>query len=359
MRVNKKGLSFLKEYVGVSETSTVLGDKLKIEVAKGKVTYSQRSKDATLITSVSSDTAEDFSLIVQTKMFWDFINTIGDDEELIITEKGISLGEDKNYTFESYDLDFPKIQDLIDSVESLKSDTTTLAFDFKDFDKLSRCSKYMGKNSLETVGLLKDKIVGTDKVQISYADAGVTLPSNYFLSRSAVGLILSQKSKESVRIFLSDKFYTITIDSTVCIFEWKSYSIPDLFEPNIFANFNQTDSIKLNKAELLSALTRMSFFVSNNPSNRIFLTVEKDSLLIENKDFNKSYERIPLLEGNKDLIGATVIVVNCANVIGFVNSFSEDEILMFLNKDESKRKTVRFEDSSKTFKFVHSRLKED
>jgi len=358
MRVTKEGLKFLKEYIGVIETSTTLGDKLKIEVQKGKVTYSQKSKDVTLITTVSSDTAEEFSLLVQTKMFWDFLNTISDKDELIITEKGISLGEDKNYTFESYTLEFPNVQKLLTEVESVKNDGSTITFDFKDFDKLAKVSKYIGKDSLETVGLMKDKLLGTDKIQIAYCDSSVTLAKNYFISRSAINLILSQKGKDSVRIFFSDKFYTITVDQTICVFEWKTYSVPDLFDTKPYSNFNQTDFIRVNRAELMTALTRMSFFVSSNPSNRVFVTVNEDNLLIENRDFNKSYEKITLLDKNKSLEGS-LVVLNCKNLMNFISSLDESEISIFINSDSNSRKTVRFEDSSKTFKFVHVKLKED
>lgn len=359
MRLVKDNLKFLKQYVSIAESSTVLGDKLKIEVTSGKVTYIQKSKDTTLVTSVPTTTNEEFVLIVQTKIFWDFLSTLKDTEELIITKEGISLGEDKSYNFDCYNIDFPKVENLLKEVELSKTDDSVFKFDFKDYEKLNLAMKYMGKDSIECVGLMKDKIVGTDKIQIYYSDAQVTLPKNYFISKNSAQLIMSQKGKqEAVRITMADKYYFFEVDGVLCIFDWKTYSVPDLFQPNIYSKFNQSDKVTVHRSDLGSVLNRMSFFVADNPSNRIFVSIQKENLLIENKDFNKSYEKIPLLQGNQDLIGCQFIV-SCKNITSFLSNFSEDEISIFVNKDESQRSPIRFEDSKGVNKLVHSKLKED
>lgn len=358
MRVQKSNLKFLKEYVSASDTSTPLGDKLKIQVKDGEVIYAQQSKDAFLITRVSSDTKENFELLVQTKMFWDFLNTTNEEDELIITEKGIDLGEDKHYTFDSFDLSFPDVNSLYEKVNKASSDPSTFSFEFKDFDKLNVVQKFIGKDSTEAVGFMKDKLLGSDRVQIAYSKADMNLPQNYFFGKPAINLILSQKPKGVVKVNLTENFYYFTLDNTLCIFEWKTFTIPDLFSAAAFSKFNQLDKVVVNKKDLNSVLTRMGFFVYDNPSNRIFITVKEDHILIENRDFNKSYEKVYLVERNNELDGVTIILNN-KNLLSFISNFDDDLISLYINKEDSSRATLRLEDSKGIFSFVHVLLKAD
>jgi hypothetical protein len=102
----------------------------------------------------------------------------------------------------------------------------------------------------------------------------------------------------------------------------------------------------------------MSFFTFNNPSYRIFITINEDHLLIENRDFNKSYEKVILTKPNKALNGVTVIV-NSNNILNFINLLEDDSILIFVNPSKDNRNTIRFEDMDGKYKFVHLLLKED
>lgn len=356
MRVTKSKLQFLKDYVSIIDTSSPLGDKLKIKVKEGEVIYAQKSSDAFLITKVSSDTKENFELLIQTKMFWDFINTIKDEDELIITEKGIDLGEERHYTFDSFDLSFPNLDDIYKKIEDISDESEPFSFEFKDFDKLQTVQKYMGKDNTETVGFMKDKLLSSDRVQIAYTEANMNLPKNFFFSKPAVDLMISRAKKDSIKVNLTKTFYYFVLDNTYCIFEWKTFLIPDLFSASAYSRFNQSDKVIVNKKDLNSVLTRMSFFVYNNPQNRIFITIKGDHLLIENRDFNKSYEKVDLIERNSDLENVTIIVNN-KNLLSFLSNLSGDNVSLFINKDSSQRSTLRLEDP--TFKFVHVLLVED
>lgn len=358
MRVTKERLKFLKEYISASDTSTPLGDKLKIQVREGEVIYAQQSRDAFLITKISSDTKENFDLLVQTKMFWDFLSTLEDEVELVVTEKGIDLGEGKHYTFDSFDMSFPDVSALYEKVHNASQDPETTFFEFKDFDKLSVVQKFVGKDNTEAVGFMKNKLLGSDRVQIAYCDADIDLQNNYFFGRPAINLLLSQVGKQMVKVNLAKSFYFFTLNDTLCIFEWKQFIIPDLFAPQAFARFNQSDKVIVSKKDLSSVLNRMSFFVFNNPSFRIYISIKGDNLLIENRDFNKSYEKIPLIEKNPDLEDVTIIVSN-KNLITFLSNLKGETISLFINKDSSSRVSLRIEDESSQFNFVHVLLTQD
>lgn len=362
MKVNKKELAFLKQYTAVTETSTALGDKLKISVKPGKVTYAQSSGDTTLITPIGSNTAEEFDLLVNTKMFYDFISTINDTDEIIITEKGISLGEDKSYTFESYDLNFPNIEKLLEDLEKEdQSQNPDLIFvDFVDFDELAILQKFIGDDSTETLGIMKTRLLATNRIRIAYCDSSINIPDNKFISKKAVQLLLSQKDKKTVRIGFSPKFYFFKVDDTICIFDWRRYSVPaGLFEPDMYKHFNHVDYIKVNRTELITALTRMSFFTSDNPGNRIFLTITGTSLSIENRDFNKSYEKIPVVEISNNEIENTTFIFSNKHIIEYVKCLGGDDIYLYVNPDPNLQKVVRFEDGVHKYHFALTKSKEE
>ena len=361
MIINKEQLQFLSDYSSISENTTSVGNKLQIiSKAGNKAVFVQKSMDATLIKEIDCVTNSEFDILVEIKMFWNFINSFSAKDEIEITPEGFKIGNDKHYTFETHKGDFFDVSEIMNIITESKNESTTVMIPFKDFNTLAITSKYMGKDTLEAIGLMKNKILGTDRFQIVYADCSFSLPDNYYLSKSAISILLQHKEEKEIPIYLNGRFYFFEINGLVCIFEWKTYAIPDIFEDKPYSRFNQTDFVKLSKEELQSSLSRMSYFVTNNPSSRIFITVNSDHLLIENRDFNKSFEKIAYLENNSELNDITVIV-NCKNLITFLNNMEKDsnEVRFYVNKDGSNRSTIRLEDTTGAFKFVHILLKSE
>lgn len=361
MIVNKEQLQFLSDYVSVSENTTAVGNKLQIISKEGnKAVFVQKSLDATLIREIDCVTNSEFKILVEVKMFWNFINSVSQNDEIEITPDGFNIGQDKHYTFEMHKSEFFNVDDIMKILNDAKTEDTTVMVPFKDFNTLSIAYKYMGKDTLQTVGFMKDKILGTDRFQIVYGNASFNLSNNYFLSKHAISLLIQHKDKEEISIFFNGRFYFFEIEGTICIFEWNSYAVPDIFDAKPYSRFNQTDFVKLNKEDLKSSLNRMNFFVTNNPSMRIFITLKSNHLLIENRDFNKSFEKIYYTEGNQNLEEITVIV-NCKNLISFLENMEKEssEVFFFVNSDHSNRSTIRLEDSTGNFKFVHVLLKSE
>lgn len=350
MIVTPKELDFLSVYRIVKDSSP-LGNKLKIEVGNGKVKYSQKTELSFLTTEKENeDLTEEFDLLIDLDSFVNFISSVGKDEKITISKTGVSLSKDNHYNFENFTLAFPNVTDILKMVEDSKSTSTSLVI--KDIDKLNVIKQFVGKDTLETVALLKGKLLSTDRMRIAYTSTDSTSIENYFLSKQAMDLI-----KSETEIFLSDKFYYFKIADVTCIFNWKEYKVPDLLSPNAYANFNQTNHIIIEKSKLLQALTRMNFFVTNNENNRIFLTVNSDNLLIENRDFNKSHEKIEIKTNDTSLEGL-VFIISCPNLISIIKQLQGNDIYLYFNPDEASRKTVRIEDEKHEFMFVHSKLKQ-
>lgn len=357
MKVKKTQLQFLKDFVSVSENTTPLGNKLKLKIEpNNKVVFVQKGKETTLIYELDCETKEQFEILVDVKMFWDFINTVDENEDLLITPKGFFLGEDKHYTFETHQMEFFDVDQLKNTVAESRTQSSTTMFVFNDFNKLAICSKYVGKDNLETIALMKDKILGTDRIQIVYSSANFNLDKNYFLSKQAINILINHKDLNQIEIFLAENFYFFEVKGILCVFQWKQFAVPDLFEAKPLSRFNQTEKVVLNKKDLMTSLNRMSFFVSNNPSNRVFVTFKNNHLLIENRDFNKSYEKVYYVSGN-DKLQESTIIVSCKNILNFLNNVESNEVALFLNPDQNSQSTLRLEDISSNFKFVHVLLK--
>lgn len=350
MIVKPKDLDFLSVYKIVKDSSP-LGNKLRIEVKNGKVRYSQKTELSFLTTEKDTlDVTEEFELLIDLQSFTDFIGSVGKEEEITISKTGVSLSKDNHYNFENFTLAFPNVNDILQMIEDSKLISTSLVI--KDIDKLNVIKQFVGKDTLETVALLKGNLLSTDRMKIAYTKTDLVSTENYFLSKQAIDLI-----KSETELNLSDKFYHFKVGDVLCIFNWKEYKVPDLLSPNAMANFNQTNHIVLDKSKLIQVLTRMNFFVTNNENNRIFLTVNSDNLLIENRDFNKSHDKVELKTGDSSLEGL-VFIVSCPNMITIVKQLQGNEIYLYFNPEEANRKTVRIEDENHNFIFVHSRLKQ-
>lgn len=350
MKVKPKDLDFLSIYKIVKDSSP-LGNKLRIEVKNGNVRYSQKTELSFLTTEKdNSDITEEFELLIDLQSFTDFISSVGKEEEIEVSKTGVSLSKDNHYNFENFTLAFPNVTDILKMVEDSKLTSTSLVI--KEVDKLNVIKQFVGKDTLETVALLKGKLLSTDRMKIAYTSTDLVSQENYFLSKQAIDLI-----KSETELFLSDKFYYFNVNEVLCIFNWKEYKVPDLLSPNAYANFNQTNHVIVDKTKLLQVLTRMNFFVTNNENNRIFLTVNSDNLLIENRDFNKSHDKVELKTSDTSLNGL-VFIISCPNMISIVKQLQGSDIYLYFNPDEASRKTVRIEDENHNFIFVHSRLKQ-
>lgn len=357
MKVKKSDLKFLKDYNAIVETSTVLGNKLKIKVENNVATYVQNSKSATLITSIPCSTNESFDLLVETKTFWNFLNTLEEEDILTIEQDGFTIGEDKKYTFDLSQLDFINIDDLLVTIENLKSNSDTISFDFKEYDELKTVFPFMGKDSLESIGLMKNKILATDRIQIVYSECEFSLDENYFISKLA-GQLLKENIGSVTKIYIDEDFYFFNKDNTLCIFQWEKCIIPDIFQESSYSKFNQKDNVEVNTKEIKNCLKRMSYFTFDNPSFRIFITIKDDHLIIENRDYNKSYEKIPLLKGNP-LLNDVTFIVNSNNLLNFINHFEDNSINLFINPSSDNRNSIRLEDAEGKYKFVHILLREN
>lgn len=363
MKVTKQQLQFISDYVAIVDNTTTIGDKLQI-ISKidNKAIFFQRSLDATLIKEVSCPTTGEFNILVNTKMFWNFINSFSETDEIEITPEGFNVGQDKQYTFQSEQNvdEMFNVDEILKTINESKVQESTTLVSFKDFNLLAITNKFIGKDTLQTVGLMKNRMLGTDRFQIVYGDSSFSINENYFLSKPSINILLIHKNLSEIPLYLNDKFYFFEVDGTICIFERNNnYTVPDLFEERPYSRFNQTDSVKVAKSVFYSSLKRMSFFVTDNPAMRIFLTFNDDHILIENRDFNKSFEKIPYLQNNPSLVGVTIIV-NCKNLISFMDGLNSEDINIYLNSDENNRSTIRFEDSTEnSIKFVHILLKSE
>lgn len=354
MKIKQKELGFLGLYK-IAKDNSQLGDKLKIEVFTDKVRFSQKTNLSLLTTTKAietTDSVEPFSLLVNTQLFIDFINSLDKEDEIEITEKGISIGKDNHYDFQNFSLEFPNVDSVIDSIEKHKATSTSLVI--SEVGKLNVIKDFSGKDKLETVGILKGRLLSTNRIVTVYCDTDLIGKSNdnYFLAKQAMDLI-----KSETEIFFSDKAYFFNINETTCVFNWKEFEVPDLFSEKFYSSFNQTTFVSVEKEKLSKILSRMNLFVKENKHNRIFVTINNDSLLIENRDFNASFEKLELKQKDESLEGI-VLILDCLNISSFVNKLKGSEICFYVNPNEN-RKTLRVEDETNEFKFVHKLLTED
>lgn len=354
MRIGKDRLDFLKFYVGCVDNSTQLSDKVFINVKKNHIDFVQMSSNVDLFHRVEAESNEEFSLYVPTNLLFRFVESLPDGSDFMFHREGVIIdGEDTDYGFSSYDRLSPFDTDKY--YEKLLSTDCINTFSIHDIDDINICKKYVGKNlrySIDCMAYMDDCFVASDQMRTCVIKTdnatGMKGKKNMIFFPQSI-LSIFTKLEEKIEIRNYENNFIINYNDIFFTVKKKRYDTPYIFDPAIFAKFDHRHKFIVDQKIFDKALSRMKLFAEQNPGTRIWLSVKNNSLTIENRDFNKSRERIDLVECDKELNGLE-FAISGDSLWRAVMDIDSKNVMIYASQDNTL--AIRVEDETGRIKII-------
>lgn len=346
MILTKKQLSFIETYVACVDSKTKLGNKLFIRVKDKVVTFSQFASNVKLFTQFNTSSNDNFEMLISTSIFKTFLNTVREDQEIQFSKDGISLGEESTYTFENFSIEFPNVDMFY---QYFKEDPTEI-IGMVDVKNLSLATKYCGVNDIEVIGLMDNSFVSSDRLETiiigTKNKTSKTGENGIFYIPKEIANLLYKTEQIKIEEHRNRNFWLFSIGNTYCVIEYKRYALPYFFSEKMKSVYDHKYKIIFDKKTLLESLKRMSIFSVDNPSTRIHLVFDRDNFRIENRDFNRSNERIEYKYCDSEILGKYAII-SCSGLLKAVSSLQGEEAHVFISEDERNNRTIKIQDEIK------------
>lgn len=343
-------LKFLKTFVDSADTKTQLADKIFIHVKDNVARFVQFSSDLKLFYEMPVR-SKDFTLLISTTLLWSLIKTFPDTKDVTITETGIDFDKDESsYTFDTFDIPFPDISKFLASFQ-----TKANSFMVKSLDKLRMAMPYCGQDGFEVISIMDNHFVASNRAQSAILETDNLLevgPTKCFYFPKSVAALWSSLGKPEIELIDHPNYFVFNYDGINCVAaKDKRYALPYMFSPTLDKKFSHSTSIKVAKKEFLDTLKRMSVFVYKNPNTRIYMTADGNRLLIENRDFNKSKEKVEVIACSPTLQG-TSVCISCTNLMSAIQSLTGKEITIQVSDKMDNKIAVTVTDEDAKNKFI-------
>lgn len=355
MIINNKDLQFLNIFTTLSDTKTILGDKLLLSIKDGVCYFVQFGVNVKLIKKIEVNSKDNFSLLMNTNQFTQFINSLGENSDLKIINNKIFFKEDTEYSIDPLDISFPEFKNFLDNTDTAIHKTIT------NFKHLQILKDYLGKDSSNVLSLMDNCFVTMDKSSICIVPTKNDFElksSKIFFIPTNIFQLIERYNIEQLNISIFDTYWSFVYDGITFIISFKEYEVPYIFSKDLHSRFNHTKKISINRDQFYWALKRMSIFSQYNINSRIYLTFGKENLLIENRDFNKSKERVDILYCDSELQDKMVII-SCQNLLKTIDNTKSNEIDIFISIDPNNNSTIRIEDNNEGLIFIHASYKDE
>lgn len=338
MIFKKKDLEFLKLYALCVDPVSITGRNFQIEkISDNTIRFSQVNDNSYFFTDFNlTENIDYFCYNYPTNSIVQFLNTCSDEDEIEFNDNSIKLGNNSDYQFEKIDFSLSGYEDLFDEAKNADYNLK-----IKDLQKINNIKSYIGSDrGLDTVALMNNYFVASDKQNATSAiKTENDIKEMLFLSKLSIN-VLSQVKIDEIDIYLDDKKYVFNLLYTYIIIPQKEYILPNFFDANIKQFYNFDTKAKINKEKFLFALNRINVFAKDNVNSRIYMTFNKDNIVIESKDRGYAIEKIEA-SIDDELIDHYVILSN-NQLLNSVKTIDSNNIIIksIPSKDPKKATTI-------------------
>jgi len=350
VKIVKEKFNCLKLHALVSDTKYATNDKFLLKVENNETKIFQYSSDVYVITDIGIiENQENFETCFPVNEFRQIVNLI-DDNEIIIEDNSIlKFGSNSRYNLPVMDIDF---QDIFDTYNFIKENKSIDNFKIVDLKKISMIKNYIGEDEsgLEAIQLKNSNFIASNRTDVT----GIIKTENnsdneFFLSKTLVNIINQfDLSEIEINIMNEDISYIKVMDSII-IFKPKELCFPDFFDEEIRQKYDHKDKIIINKNQFQKVLQRMLISSKDNLYQGINLTIEKDNLIIENR--NSAVEKISI-KANKDFSGYK-FRLSSRYLYQIADTLEGEEIFMHIEKPSPDIPAISFKDCNDNKIFIH------
>jgi hypothetical protein len=348
MDFTKENLSFLEVFGLISNTKSFLSDKINIQSDDNTVYFSQYGDDSKLIYTMENITKEKLNVTYLTNQLNSMIKSCNDNDKISITSDGLTFGKNSEYKFESYDFTDSHPKSYLEMIEG----NDNKKFKIIDLVKYNNVKKFISNEEKLNCASLQDnnlvsfngQIIAISKTENSISEQ-LNLSPNFFSLVNNLGL------KEVVITSLQDgQFFYFKSGNLNIFLPVNDYSIPYVFGDDVKEELNQPYFVDCDRNNLANALHRISIVSQMNPETRVYVSFEKDRMIIESKDNGQGKETIEATV-MKELEGFYVIL-SSSYLNSIVSLLKGNTITMYMrpNKDI---KAIKIVDEKEVDYYVH------
>lgn len=359
MKIDKSKLDFLKLYGALSETQTRLGDKIKIFSKKDDGVYflvCTKNANLTYKLSENVDEIKDFELIFNLSDFTSLISKIPNDSFVDIDINGIKFNKNgTKYTLDTFDIEFPIFDD------SLNSDKVK-TFILKNLNYLDALKNYTGDKKLDAVVVIDGYYFSSDRRLgcIVKTDTNLNgIIDRFYIPRIVCNYIQKFEVEElEIKVNIKEEIWGFILNGITAVIPMQVYSLPNLLEEPYINMYDHKLFIQLEKDAFKNALNRMSVVSNKNPDSRIYISFEKNKIIIESRDYNMSREEIDC-DVREEFIGKFIIVSSLylQRIVNDIGDKKEIKLCMAENPQEVP--AIKIETIEGDCKFLHILFEEE
>ena len=356
MKFVREELDFLKLYVMLSDTRSFLNDKIHINFIKEKdsIIFSQLSYKFNLITVLQKNLStlkESFNILVETNQLFSLVSLLPKNSEINISKEEISF-EGSKYQLPKYEGDYS----VVDKFLLLTSSPKVEEIKIVDLEKMPLIKNYAGIDELDTIGIIENYFVASNRTDVAGAiKTSNTINDIIFLPTEIASIITSYGLKSIVlnKVEFNETIYNyFIINQTYVIINNMEYALANIFEDNVRELYDHPTFVKINKNNLLQALTRILVVAKNNIYNRIFISFDTNNMIIESIDTGYSVEKVPFIKLSNEIQNVK-ITVSASNVKTILQSLQGNEVTIKISPEQDST-AISFVDENNNSLFVHT-----
>lgn len=357
MKFKKKDLEFLKIYSICSDTRSELHDKVQIKAdsKEGKITFSQFSMDANLVTQVDNVENEDFSIVYPINTLTQMLRLCKEDSVIEITKDDLKFSDNSQYKFESFNYDFDSNVRLF--LDIIDKETPIKKYTLKDLGKLNINKNFIGiTEDLQYVRFEDNHFITSDRENITcVCKSDNNINDTIFLPRIFLHLYgLLEEDEINLSLYEDtnkETLYIFNIGKTYVSFNIGECSIPNIFDEEFKEIYDHKHKVEVDREKFLEAVKRIRIVTVKEIGNRVFVTFNKDSLLFESKDVGYASEKVQANVDNS-LIGVTIVLSSV--LLNSIANMLKDEKIIIKASREMDATVATIVDESNMITFINN-----
>lgn len=370
MKFTKQELSFLDLFsMYVDSSIGQFGDKVIMIKQDDHVLFLQKGRDDILFTKKIEKEAEDFEpIIYETQKLNQIIKYLPDNSDIEIDGTKISVSEDIQYEFESFDygVDNSSFTTIVDLLDDLGSATKKVSL--VDVDKIANIYQFMGErlfsfdsfDNLNLIAYFNNYYVASDRYHVTAAVQNASSIDEDFYFHSIVYSVAKYLDEKDVDIHIF-KDESDEDDTGKCVMNFGDLSVffphteesclPNILEDDKKEFYEHNDYIVIEKDKLLSVLQRIMIITNAELKDRVFITFSKNNIVIESKDNGYAKEVLPVKESN--LENDISFILSSKYLVSTVKLIDKSNILIKIPDEDGVAIKVQGSDDESKFYVVN------
>lgn len=358
MKIENSKLDFLDAFY-IASGNDKNGSKLDVivDVRSDKVIFGLFGDQMYLLATVMQQNSDSGVWTYPIQKLYPLLQQFPKNTVIEFTESEIKFSAKQKYSFQKQ----LAVYDSIDLILAKVAEAPKKTINLVDIEKLGLTKPFQGsETNLAVTDLQNDHWVASNKQTLFLLKTNNNLP-NEIVHIPKIIILLAEKLKmKSMMIKQYDEIrpgvsgWIVEDQGIIIMMADQKYLLPKVFSSSISVNI-PTDSITVNKKDLITVLNRLAIVSVENADNRIFITVHNDELLLESRDYNKCEESLPIkAKSYTDDKGPVEFLIDTQSFIRGLNAVPGDDVFININSDPANRmRMIQIHNSTQEEKVLH------